>query len=331
VSYSNSALAANANCTLKVVVQAPDSGQLTNYVSVNSAAAGPSAQAQASLTVQVPTVMEKTAGDDESTLSGTAFPTQHQGTVLDQFGNPIQGKQVTFTVVPGSTGASGTFATTPTQPITTDANGNATAPVLSFPGTFAVIASDPPPLLTATFTLNVIAAAPDAFQIGYAANVEQGDPVIDITNNGASETAPGNGNLCINVYAFDPAEELVACCTCTVTPNGLVSLPVNSSLLAQTSNGVNPPSTVIELLATTSTGAACDATNVNPAQAGSGMSAWATTLHASPGSGFVLTENPFSLGALTAAELNHLTSFCAFIQSNGSGEGICGGCSPGGQ
>jgi hypothetical protein len=33
---------------------------------------------------------------------------------------------------------------------------------------------------------------------------------------------------------------------------------------------------------------------------------------------------------LSAAELAHITSTCGFIQSNGSGFGICNGCAAGG-
>ena len=50
----------------------------------------------------------------------------------------------------------------------------------------------------------------DFFQVRYAANLNIGDSVVDITNTGASNSA----NLCANVYTFDPAEELISCCTC---------------------------------------------------------------------------------------------------------------------
>ena len=170
----------------------------------------------------------------------------------------------------------------------------------------------------------------DAFQVGYAANLDNGNSLINITNNGASDPPGVPGTLCINVYAFDPSEEMLSCCTCSVTPNGLVSLSVLNSLRAHTLTGEKPSSMVIKLIATTNTGAACDASNVSFAQIGPGMRAWGTTLHALPGSGFGVTENKFSQGILSQAELAHLTSFCGFIEGNGTGAGICAGCSAGG-
>jgi hypothetical protein len=57
-----------------------------------------------------------------------------------------------------------------------------------------------------------------------------------------------------------------------------------------------------------------------------------STLHALPtipvtyGS----TETPFSAVELSTSELTKLTSLCQFIQSNGSGFGICKSCKTGG-
>src|SRR4051812_1653944 len=93
------------------------------------------------------------------------------------------------------------------------------------------------------------------FQIRYAANLTSGDSVINITNsgaNGASLFGPGFGgavgNICVNVYAFSPDEQLVSCCSCLVTPNGLVSLSVNNDLVSNTLTGVRPSSVVVKLL-----------------------------------------------------------------------------------
>src|SRR5581483_12215874 len=55
------------------------------------------------------------------------------------------------------------------------------------------------------------------FQVRYAANLGLGESYINIVNtgaNGAPLLGPGlgaaTGNICVNVYAFDPGEELVA-------------------------------------------------------------------------------------------------------------------------
>ena len=85
------------------------------------------------------------------------------------------------------------------------------------------------------------------FQIRYAANLTSGDSVINLTNtgaNGASLNGPGfggaAGNICVNVYAFSPDEQLVSCCSCLITPNGFASLSVNSDLISNTLTGVRP-------------------------------------------------------------------------------------------
>jgi len=173
----------------------------------------------------------------------------------------------------------------------------------------------------------------DGFQVGYAANVGPtgGESFIDITNTGASSTTATPQSLCINVYAFDSQEELLSCCTCQVTPNGLAALNVRQDLLTNTLTGKSPTSAVIKLLASAPTGGACDPTSAGTAAnpLASGMAAWGTTLHQLPGSttSLGLTERPFTISTLSAGELAHLTTFCAFDIANGTGAGICKGCS----
>jgi uncharacterized repeat protein (TIGR01451 family) len=165
----------------------------------------------------------------------------------------------------------------------------------------------------------------DAFQVSYAANLSIGDSEVDITNTGTS-----GGNLCANVYAFDPAEELISCCTCSVTPNGLQSLSVRNSLISNTLTAAIPTSIVIKILV--STGGVCNASAVTMSTLLPGLRAWDATLHALPTTPttFGVTETPFSNSILSDTELSHITSFCGFIQADASGFGICKGCAAGG-
>ena len=200
-------------------------------------------------------------------------------------------------------------------------------------------ANDPTTILASVFPQ-------DAFIIRYAANLTAGDSVINITNtgaNGASLTGPGfggaAGNICVNVYAFSPDEQLISCCSCLITPNGLVSLSVNQDMVSNTLTGVRPNSIVVKLV---NTGAAANfagnsCTN-SAALAGTpafplagGVLAFGTTLHAGAAVGaFNLTETPFIRATLSQAELDSIKNRCTNIIGNGSTFGICRSCRTGG-
>ena len=164
------------------------------------------------------------------------------------------------------------------------------------------------------------------FQIRYASNLNIGDSVVDITNSGAS-----GATICANVYTFDPAEELISCCSCSVTPNALVSLSVQNDLISNPLTPAIPTSVVVKLLSTT--GGACNAgTPAATATLATGLLAFGTTLHALPTSpvSYGVTETAFSPATLSATERANITGKCASIQSNGSGFGICASCRAGG-
>ncbi len=189
--------------------------------------------------------------------------------------------------------------------------------------TITIASAPPPPPVgpcnpsTPVFSTGVA----DAFQIRYAANLPIGDSFVNITNSGAQGTT-ASGNICVNAYTFDASEELISCCACEVTPNGLQSISVLNSLISNPLTPAVPSSVVIKLVASVpGTGALAH-----------GLLAWGTTLHALPTApaSYGLSETPFSNSALSAAELTHITSTCGFIQSDGSGFGICKGCAGGG-
>jgi sugar lactone lactonase YvrE len=101
-----------------------------------------------------PAFITKTAGNSQSTSAGQAFPTALQVTVTDSSNIPLLGAGVTFAVIPGASGAGGTFSATPTMPILTTTGGIATAPTLTangIGGTFTVTATVS--ALSTTFTL----------------------------------------------------------------------------------------------------------------------------------------------------------------------------------
>jgi hypothetical protein len=179
-------------------------------------------------------------------------------------------------------------------------------------------------LSTAAIAQNPV-TADSPFQVRYAANLNIGDSVVNITNTGAT-----GSNICVNVYTFAPDEQEISCCSCLVTPDGLASLSVKNSLINNTLTGVVPSAVVVKLVATNSCNPAV------PAELNPGLAAWGTTIHAlpvtpgSPATTYGVTETAFTPSTLSAAEYSRITSLCGFIQTDGSGFGICGGCSTGG-
>ena len=144
--------------------------------------------------------------------------------------------------------------------------------------------------------------------------------------------------LTMNVYGFSPDEQLVSCCSCLVTPNGLVSLSIKNDIVNNTLTGVRPNSVVVKVIPTGAsanfTGTSCtNAASVagnaaNPLIASGGLG-FSTTIHAQ-GAGFGTTENPMRPGTLSAQELASITNRCTNIIGNGSTFGICGSCRAGG-
>ncbi len=121
--------------------------------------------------------------------------------------------------------------------------------------------SSSPQIVTATGAFAQSVMMPSSidtpFQVRYAANLNIGESYINITNtgaNGAPLLGPGfggaSGNICANVYAFDPGEELISCCSCLVTPDQTVNLGVVRDLTVKTLTGVRPTSVTVKLLAT---------------------------------------------------------------------------------
>ena len=174
--------------------------------------------------------------------------------------------------------------------------------------------------------------AADAFQVHYASNLQTGDSVVNITNTGSSGNAAA-GDVCVNVYAFDPSEEMISCCSCLVTPNALGSLSDQADLISNPLSPSTPSSLVIELIASTPLpGGVCNPASPTFDTVATGMRAWGTSLHALPGSTptYGLSEGLFQTADLSIHELSQLTAFCGFIQDNGSGFGICKSCRAGG-
>src|ERR1022692_929096 len=107
--------------------------------------------------------------------------------------------------------------------------------------------------------------ADSPYQVKYASNLTIGDSVVNVTNTGARGAGFGSGTsasvtgaICVNVYVYDPSEEVVSCCSCPVTPNGLVSLSAKGDLINNPLTRGTPTSIIIKLLATVPAGGSCN-------------------------------------------------------------------------
>jgi hypothetical protein len=210
-------------------------------------------------------------------------------------------------------------------------------------------------LATAAVAFGQIPAATDApYQVRYASNLTKGDAFVNIVNTGGNggvglgsgtdTTVPGT--LCANVYTFAPDEEIVSCCSCPVTPDGLVSLSATKDLTGNPLSGTTAQidAVVIKILATIppagTTGSLCNnqAANLTAAGAGvpggvitAGLAAWGTTLHANQATSgaYDTTETAFTPSTLSASEVVRLRTLCGFVQAQGSGRGLCNSCKGG--
>jgi hypothetical protein len=191
---------------------------------------------------------------------------------------------------------------------------------------------------------------PGNSQINVVGHLDLADSVVNITNpgfhlppnpNGGIPTSAGN--ICANVYVFDPLEQLLECCSCPVSRNGVKSLSVKNDLTNNPITGVTPTSITIKLVATIPPGgvdqpSTCDASKLPSSTVAlganggfsSGMRAWATHVHSvATSAGGPLqfaTETEFSQVPLSVSERAVLGTRCQIIIGNGSGAGICTVC-----
>ena len=184
----------------------------------------------------------------------------------------------------------------------------------------------------------VSSAAPTAGEtpllVRYLLNLDQGESTVHVTNSGArgAGLAAGTGvdttgAICVNVYAFSPDDEMVGCCACPVTPNGLVKLSGQREFITNTPAAVMPTSLVVKLIATVPVAGSCSNAPSNPGAVGApGLHAWGTTIHRVEG-GLGLTEGAFLPAVLWSSERERLVARCTELTANGpAANGLCRSC-----
>jgi hypothetical protein len=359
ISLTGGSISASNSCTVTAAVTGPE-GIYVNSVQVTSTNGGTGNTAQATLYAVTPPNLSKVFGavsigvNNTTSLTFTLANPNHVVTlnaltftdnlpigIVVATPNGLTGScgGGTITAVPGSASVALSGATLAPGAncvfsVNVTANGTATGLVTNT--TTTVTSTEALPSATASANLFI----GDPFQISYAANLADGDSFVDITNAGSSgaglqsgTTAAITGAICANVYAFTPDEQMVSCCSCPVTPNGLVSLSAVNDLASNTLTPAVPTALVIKVLATLPVAGSCNnsAAAVTTAALGNGVKSFGTTIHSTPVAGiYGVTERPFSAGTLSAGELNRIGNLCNFIIANGSGFGICRSCRLGG-
>ena len=145
------------------------------------------------------------------------------------------------------------------------------------------------------------------------------DATLRLVNDGyVSDSSPA-GDLCANIYVFDNKEEMAECCSCKITPNGLLTLSVNTNLTTNNLTRGTLVRGVVKVLSTYPNAGVC-----NPADSAvqPGIHGWLTHLQKS-GVGYAQTEEELKDSTLGAAEYSDLEEDCGVLIELGSGFGVC--------
>lgn len=142
------------------------------------------------------------------------------------------------------------------------------------------------------------------------------DSNLRLSNPGAT-----GGNLCAEIYVFDQDQELSECCGCLVSPDGLLTLSVNSDLTGNPLTGIKSTTGVIEIVsADVPANVSCDPSAITP---DGEVLAWSTNTQAKNQLAIASTENSFQLSPLGDADLAALQNQCSMVATLGSGHGVC--------
>jgi hypothetical protein len=129
-------------------------------------------------------------------------------------------------------------------------------------------------------------------------------------------TSSGGGDLWALIYVFDADQQLVECCGCRLTPDGLRTLDVNHDLVSNPNNGLFSLSGtgVIKVASSTNRDP-----GVSPIVFKGTILGWGTHEN---WKGYV-TETNSQKVSVSQAEADRLALVCSIIESNSSGAGRC--------
>jgi uncharacterized repeat protein (TIGR01451 family) len=362
VSLASATLAATATCTFSVSILGTTTGMKNNSVTVTSTSGGTGNTATASVIVALPPTISKNFGvvslvpngstdlnftivnpNTNVTLTGLAFTDTLPAALTVSNPGVITGAcdGGTITAPAGAniislTGAALASGVSCAFSVSVSAGPTESGGVTNTTSTVTSNEAIPGSPATATLFIG------DPFQVTYLSNLDKGDSFVDVSNSGASgaglasgSSAGLTGSICANVFVFALDEEIVSCCSCSVTPDGLASLSGRLDLINNPLTRGTQTSVTVKLLATVPVGGTCtnSAAAVGTATLANGMVGWSTTLHANTSAGanaYSLGEKGLTSDNLTSSELARLGTICGFVANQGSNFGVCNSCRVGG-
>jgi hypothetical protein len=161
-------------------------------------------------------------------------------------------------------------------------------------GTTSAVAQSENSYYFTTYFSNNVSSAPDA--------------TLRLINDGDT-----GGNLWASIYVFDDSEELTECCSCVVTPDGLLSESVRNQLTANPITSIKPTRGVIKVISS-----ATDTSNFAPNVPTAGLRGWATHIQSVSNknpfgpSPYSQTETELADSNLTVGEQSTLELLCLF-------------------
>jgi len=159
--------------------------------------------------------------------------------------------------------------------------------------------------------------------VTYYSNNVSGAPdgTVRFINDGDTGTT-----LYADIYVFDDSQELQACGSCPITPDGLLSEDVKTQLTYNTCTTRVPARGVIKVIS--------DSSSIGYAYGPSptaGLRGWATHIQSAANKGagpFTTTETPVAdsnLGAYEDSGVEALYELCFYATIGSTGSGICSG------
>jgi hypothetical protein len=167
-----------------------------------------------------------------------------------------------------------------------------------------------------------VVAQDNVFALSYFSNAHtRGAPdgVLRLINDGTVSDASPAGDLCASLYVFDSVEQLSECCSCRVTPNGILSVSVNTNLTSSPLTGKTVTRGIVKVVSSKLSGGRCDPNVVAPQ---TGIRGWITHVQRAS-MGFSITEEELTDSTYGSLESADLAEDCMVLTELASGMGVC--------